>query len=113
MQRVRRLTSAADIRRTYSHGRKASSQSVVVHVRRSGEDRPARIGVSAARGVGGAVERNRAKRRVREAVRVIAGSIAPGADVMVVATRATADAEFQKLVDSVAGTLEKAGGLVG
>jgi ribonuclease P protein component len=113
MQRPPRLTSAADIRRTYTEGRKAASPAVVVYVRTSGEDRPARIGVSAARGVGGAVERNRAKRRLREALRRIGGSIPPGSDLMVVATSLTAEVEFQELVDSVRRSLGKAGALVG
>jgi ribonuclease P protein component len=112
MPRANRLTSAADIRRTYSQGRKASSPIVVAHVLLSGETRPARIGVSAARGIGGAVQRNRAKRRLREAVRGLAPSLAPGADVMLVANRQAAIVEFQELADSVGTALERAGALV-
>jgi ribonuclease P protein component len=113
MQRTRRLTATADIRRTYTEGRRASSPAVVVHVRISGEARPARVGVTAARGVGGSVERNRAKRRVREAVRAIDASLVSGSDVMLVATRQTNSSEFQELVDSVRDSLSKAGALVG
>lgn len=112
MPRASHLTSAADIRRTYSEGRKASTPAVVAHVLLSGEDRPARVGVSAARGIGSAVERNRAKRRIREALRSLARPVVDGADVMLVAGRKATTVEFQELVDSVAATLDRAGGLV-
>jgi ribonuclease P protein component len=112
MPRASRLTSASDIRRAYSQGRKASSPAVVAHVLLSGEARPARVGVSAARGIGGAVQRNRAKRRIREAVRELDRPLAPGADVMLVANRRATTTEFQELVDSVGAALHRAGGLV-
>ena len=113
MPRTNRLTSAADIRRTYSEGRKASSPAVVAHVLLLGDtSRPARVGVSAARGIGSAVQRNRAKRRIREAVRGLPMPIVPGADVMLVANRKATALEFQELVDSLAGVLARAGGLV-
>lgn len=112
MSRALRLTSTADIRRTYSEGRKASSPAVVAHVRLSGDARPPRIGVSAARGVGNAVARNRAKRRIREAVRTLRRPVASGADVMLVANRKALSLEFQELVDSVTGALTRAGGLL-
>ncbi len=112
MPRANRLTSAADIRRTYSEGRKASSPAVVAHVLLSGEARPARLGVSAARGIGSAVRRNRAKRRIREAVRELGRPLTQGADVMLVASRKATSLEFQELVDSVGAALARAGGLV-
>jgi ribonuclease P protein component len=113
MPRPSRLTSAADIRRTYAEGKKASTAAVAAHVRMSGELRPARVGVSAARGTGGAVERNRAKRRLRAAVRHHRGAMARGVDAVLVANRRTAEVEFQKLVDSVGEVLRRAGALVG
>ena len=112
MPRASRLTSAADIRRTYAEGRKASSPAVVAHVLLSGEARPPRIGVSAARGIGSAVQRNRAKRRIREAVRGLDRPLVDGADVMLVASRTAAALEFQELVSSVEAALGRAGGLV-
>lgn len=62
------------------------------------------------RGLGGAVQRNRAKRRVREAVRSVRGEIRDGADVVVVATPAALKANFQEMVDSLRRVLLEAGG---
>jgi ribonuclease P protein component len=113
MQRTSRLTSAADIRRTYSEGRRASSQIVVAHVRQTGEPRPPRIAVSAVRGIGGSVERNRAKRRIREAVRRLDVRVDQGVDAVLVATARTGRADFQDLVSRVRETLGRAGALSG
>jgi len=51
--------------------------------------------------VGGSVQRNRAKRRVREAVRPIRDSLVRGFDVVFVATARAASVDFQELVSSV------------
>jgi ribonuclease P protein component len=110
MARTGRLTSSADLRRTYAEGKRASASSVSAHVRATEEQRPARIGVTAVRGLGGAVQRNRAKRRVREAVRRVRPEIKDGADVIVVATPAALKASFQDMVDNLRSALSQAGG---
>ncbi len=53
---------------------------VVVHAR--GDERAARLGIIATRKIGSAVERNRAKRRIREWFR--RASLPPGFDVVVI-----------------------------
>ena len=111
MPRDGRLTSAADFRRTYESGRRATSGSVVVHALATGEPRVPRIGVSASRAIGSAVTRNRAKRRLREAVRSLGRPLEPGVDAVFVATRETRTVEFQELVDSVRDAAVKAGAL--
>jgi ribonuclease P protein component len=73
--------------------------------------RPARIGVSASKALGGAVQRNRAKRRLREAIRALGRPLEPGVDAVFIATRGTPKAEFQELVDNVRTVAEKAGAL--
>lgn len=110
MGKIGRLTSPADLRRTYSEGSRASVGCVVAHVRPTDEQRPARIGVTAARGLGGSVGRNRAKRRVREALRSVRHEVRPGSDVVLVATAAATTADFQDMVDSVRRALAQAGG---
>jgi ribonuclease P protein component len=59
----------------------------VVHVFPRAEDGPARLGLSVSRKVGGAVERNRVKRLLREAFRYEGALLPPGADVVLLARR--------------------------
>ena len=101
MRRADRLTSGADFRRTYSAGRRTSTKAVVVHVNLTGEDRPPRLGVSAGKAIGGAVTRNQAKRRLREAASPLYSTLPRGADVVLSATAAAPEMAYQDLVDSV------------
>ncbi len=110
MGKTGRLTSAADFRRTYSEGKRGSTRTIVAHVRLSDEERSARIGITTARGLGGAVERNRVKRRLREAVRVLRDELRPGTDVVFVGGSGAPTLQFQDMVDSMRRALEAAGG---
>jgi ribonuclease P protein component len=66
---------------------------------------PPRLGFTVSRKVGNAVARNRVRRRLKEAVRVIGGgSFKPGMDYVVIGRRAAIDRAFSDLVgDLVAG----------
>jgi len=57
------------------------------------------------------VRRNRAKRRLREAIRGIRASMRPGVDAVFVATAETVEVPFQDLVHSVTSTASKAGAI--
>lgn len=61
-----------------------------------GEEGAVRLGLVAGRRVGGSVERNRAKRRLRHAAR--AAQIPTGLDVVVIASPGVLDAPFGDLV---------------
>jgi ribonuclease P protein component len=56
-----------------------------VVVRRPGEDGPPRVGLVVARGSGGAVIRNRIKRRLRHIV--VEAQLKPGNDYVIIANR--------------------------
>lgn len=111
MPRATRLTSPADFRRTYAEGSRSGTRAVTAHVRDSGKALPARLGVTTAKGFGGAVERNRARRRLREAARAVEESLRPGVDAVLVAAPAAKSLTFQEMVDSVREALRRAGAL--
>jgi ribonuclease P protein component len=60
---------------------------------------PPRVAVVAGRVLGSAVQRNRAKRRLREAV--ARAPIRNGSDYLVIASRAVLEARFDEVVDWV------------
>lgn len=76
---------------------------MVVHLRWRGDDDGARATVVAGRKVGGAVVRNRAKRRLRAALRDVGAPC--GADVVVVARHGAVMAPFGRLREELATLL--------
>jgi len=67
-----------------------------------------RIGFSVSRRVGGAVVRNRVKRRLREVIRRKLARIAPGYDLVIIARPGAADARMETLEQDVAVLLARA-----
>jgi len=67
-----------------------------------------RIGFSVSRRVGGAVQRNRVKRRLREVIRRKLPRIAPGYDLVITARPGAADARMETLEQDVAVLLARA-----
>ena len=91
--RAARLRRTADIARVRSEGVSLSDRLFAIHVLpTTGND--VRLAVSASRALGKAVTRNRARRRIREAIRVALKDreAACGADVVVVARPPVGDA---------------------
>jgi ribonuclease P protein component len=80
-----RLSRSADFDRVFRHGRSHASRELVLYVFPRQGDGPARLGLSVSRKVGGAVERNRVKRLLREAFAVEGAGLPEGTDAVVVA----------------------------
>lgn len=67
-----------------------------------------RIGVSAGRAVGTAVERNRAKRLLREAIRPLLPQILSGWDIILLSRKALTDASFADIQAALLSLLQRA-----
>ena len=81
---------------------------VVQRLDRGDGDLTVRLGFTATRKVGGAVIRNRAKRRLREAARARAPQLAvPGSDYVFIARMGTADRPWDRLLDDVKSALTR------
>ncbi|GLK68849.1 ribonuclease P protein component [Hansschlegelia plantiphila] len=78
---------------------------------RGAPETPARVGFTATKRVGGAVERNRMKRRLRAAARSALAEVArPGCDYVVIARRAVLDAAFDRILRDLREAAKRAHG---
>lgn len=104
-----RLRRHADYQRVYKASRKhfSPSMSYFFRLRAVDELTPAyagpRVGLTAGRVLGKAVERNRIKRRVREAARVNLALLPQLADVVLHPRKVVLEMEYEKLEREVAG----------
>ena len=94
-------------RRLYSTSGHGNSYLVLYARRnRTGENR---VGITVSKKLGGAVVRNRVRRRLREVYRLNEAKFAPGWDIVVVARSRCIGADFQKLTQAYLSLAEKAG----
>ena len=98
--RSSRLLRHADFERVYKQGQRHFAAHMTVFYLRRAKGDAARIGFTVGRVLGGAVDRNRMKRRLREAVR---RHLPPGVpvDVVINPKKSLLTAEFTELLDEV------------
>lgn len=80
-----RLTRSVEFERVYRQGRSCANRHLVLYTFANESAADPRVGLSVSRKVGGAVQRNRVKRALREAVDDLRGELGDGLDVVVVA----------------------------
>jgi ribonuclease P protein component len=107
MKRKYRLRRNSDFRRVRHVGKSNASPLLVLAFLRNNLDH-SRFGFVVSKQLGKAVNRNKIKRRVREAVRLRLAQIKPGYDVVYVARRNARQATYQELAQSAEDLLKKA-----
>jgi ribonuclease P protein component len=133
-QKRRRLSRSAEFDRVYRHGRSAASRHLVLYAfPRSTESRStekagsgegageltvqendgARLGVSVGRRVGGAVQRNRVKRLLREAFWALSDRLPDDHDYVIVARADARGLAERESLDGVRTDLEQLVGKLG
>ena len=96
-----RLLRHADFERVYKQGRRHFSANITVFYLRRAEGEGMRVGFTVGRALGGAVDRNRMKRRLREAVRLSRQFPGPMADVVINPKKSVRTVEFSVLLGEV------------
>jgi ribonuclease P protein component len=107
MNRKHRLTSSTDFKRVRRTGKSYAHPFLILIVARN-DLGISRFGFTAGRSLGGAVQRNRAKRRMRAALQLHYASLAPGWDTVLIARPAILKASWVQLIRSLAQLLRRA-----
>jgi ribonuclease P protein component len=105
--RAARLVRRADFDAVYQQGRRRSSKQFVVFYRASGREL-SRFGMSVKSSLGGAVVRNRMRRRIREILRLHCQEIATGWDIVIHPRSSVATAAFASLATELVELLRAA-----
>ena len=108
MKRSSRLTRSEDIYRVRQQGRSFVHDAIVLGVKPNQFDHN-RIAIIAGRSVGGAVQRNLAKRRMRSAFQEVVLQGHQGYDLVIIARRPILDFAYAHLVRVLEELLDQAG----
>jgi ribonuclease P protein component len=104
-----RLTRRPEYLRAAARGRKAARPGLVLQALAQ-PGAPLRVGFTATKKLGGAVVRNRCKRRLRAAIRhAIGEEPISGFDLVLIARDATATRPWDQLLGDLRGALKQAG----
>jgi len=102
------LTKNHEFRRLYKKGKNAASKYVVVYSCRNGKAEN-RLGITVSTKLGGAVQRNRIRRRLKEIYRLNEQALRIGYDLVLVARMRSRYAGWSELESSVLSLFKKLG----
>lgn len=108
-----RLTRRAEFLAVAAKGRRAAVHGLVLQALARDDQGPVRLGFTVTRKVGNAVVRNRTRRRLKEAARLVLNGpdAAPpaGIDLVLIGRDATRARPFAELMDDLRRAMKKAG----
>ena len=94
------LRKSRDYRRTVEGGTRENLETIISY-RIPNQMGVCRIGISVTKKTGNSVKRNRVKRRIREAIRKNASFLTQGEDIVIVARRGCAAADFADIESDI------------
>ena len=105
-----RLTRRAEFLRVAAKGRKAPMPGLVLQALKRDDDAPARLGFTVTKKVGNAVIRNRTRRRLKEAARLLlAERTVTGVDLVLIGRDSTRKRNFIALQSDIKRALDRTG----
>jgi len=107
MKRKFRLRKSTDFKRVRRLG-KSYAHPFVVLIKHPNDEKSSRFGVAAGRSIGNAVERNRAKRRIREIIHPYISTILDGWDIVFLARKAIHNATPAELKTALNELIKRA-----
>ena len=108
MKEIVSLCKNYEFQRLYRRGSSVVRPTLVMYAAK-GQKGQIRLGITAGKKIGGAVCRNRAKRRIRELFRITQQEMKSGMDVCIVARGRVLDAPYEKLVKDFRGAARELG----
>jgi ribonuclease P protein component len=102
------MRRSSDFGATVRAGRRAGSRMLVVHVLQDRHEGPPVVGFVVSKGIGGAVVRNRTKRRLRALMRPLLPALAAGTRLVVRANPPAASASSAVLGGDLVAALRRA-----
>jgi ribonuclease P protein component len=108
LQQKFRLTRSEDINHVRQQGRSYAHRKIVLGVIPN-QTSANRIAVIAGRTVGGAVQRNLAKRRIRSAYQNLESNLHQGFDLVIIARKLILEEDYHSLVGALRMLFEQAG----
>jgi ribonuclease P protein component len=109
LARANRLVRADDYRNAVRRGNRFSATNAVVYTALRGDALPVRFGFIVAKTVGGAVTRNRVRRRLKAIGYELTTRVEPGTDIVIRALPGSAQASWTTLQNEILGLVTRSG----
>ncbi|RKD22873.1 ribonuclease P protein component [Ammoniphilus oxalaticus] len=102
-----RLRDKEDFQKVIQQGRSVANRQVVIYLLTKEEQDHIRMGVSVSKKIGKAVVRNRVKRLIREAVRVLLPQLNWKGDMIVIARQPIVDMDYSQVMASLVHCMKR------
>jgi len=108
VNRYYRLTSSSDIQRVRRMGKSVAHPLLVLVYIESSQTAPWKAAVITGKSIGGAVIRNRARRQIKEALRLQQPPIMAGNELIIIARKEIVKATYDQIVEALQNVLQRA-----